>query len=207
MIRKIAFYFFSTLFVYFIVGGIVFNHIFPPNAPDYATFFAQKPVFSSREEGFTQKIKKVESGWVHLHLTMNPHAAGPPEHVHEGFDEYFTVASGTASILVNGEKKTLRAGETILIPRGTPHKPFNETDATVILNDSTDQHATIPCGFAHGLTRLYPTMDTHGMASPKVLLQLAALGNGFDTWTPDAPRPAQKAIRWLLGPTARLMGY
>lgn len=120
----------------------------------------------------------------------------------------FRVEKGTVSIWVNGEKKTLKAGETLLIPKGTPHKPFNETGEVVILDDTTNLHATMPACFVHGLASLYPAMDKAGdMKSPKILLQLAAQGNDFETWSSEAPIPAQKAIRWLLGPTARLMGY
>jgi hypothetical protein len=37
------------------------------------------------------------------------------------------------SILVNSEKKLLRAGESFLISSGTPYKPFNETDSQVVI--------------------------------------------------------------------------
>lgn len=207
MIRKVILYLFSFIFIYFIVGGLIFNHLFPPQTPDYQSSLTNNERFSSKVEGFSQEIKKVDNGWVHLKVSMSPHAAGPPEHIHENFDEYFVVEQGTASILVNGKKLLLKAGEHILIPKGTPHKPFNETDEIVVLNDVSNEHPTIPTEFAYGLTKLYPTMDKFGADSPKVLLQLAALGNKTDTWVAQAPLSAQKVVRWLLGPTARLLGY
>ncbi len=102
----------------------------------------------------------------------------------------------------------MKAGESLLIPKGTPHKPFNETNEVVVMDDPIAQTATLPASFAYGLTTLYPEMDKiRDVKSPKNLLALAAQGNGFDTWSSEIPIPAQKVIRWLLGPTARWMGY
>ena len=207
MIRKIMLYFLSFIFIYFIIGGLIFNHLFPPPNPDFQSYFTETSTFSSKNEGFLQEVKKIENDWVHLKVSMSPRAAGPPEHIHENFDEYFVVEKGTASILINGKKRTLKAGEHLVIPKGTPHKPFNETDEIVVLNDSTNLHPTMPCQFAYHLIKLYPTIDKYGTDSPKVLMQLAALGNQTDTWVVQAPILAQKAIRWLLRPTARLLGY
>lgn len=207
MIRKTMIYFFSFISIYFIIGGLIFNHLLPPQTPDYQSYFKKNPFFKSDAEGFLQEVKKVENGWVHLKVTMQARAVGPPEHIHENFDEYFVVEKGTASILINGKKHFLKAGEHIVIPKGTPHKPFNETDEVVILNDTTNQHPTMPCDFAYSLSKLYPNMDKHGVDSLKILMQLANLGNRADTWLTHAPIPAQKAIRWLLGPTSRLLNY
>lgn len=198
----------ALILAYFLLGGILFNHIFKPSRPDYAAFFKENSQFSSQMEGLSQEVKKVENGWAHCRMEMKAFASGPPEHVHETFDELFIVEKGTASMMVNGEKKTVKAGESILIPRGTPHKPFNETNEVVILNDLTNQYPTMPDDFAYGLLLLFPAMDKIGDArSPKNLLPLSAQGNDFDTWSSDTPIPVQKAIRWLLGPTARLLGY
>lgn len=207
MIRKIMFYFLSFIFIYLIIGGLIFNHLFPPPNPDFQSYFTETSTFSSKNEGFLQEVKKIENDWVHLKVSMSPRAAGPPEHIHENFDEYFVVERGTASILINGKKHLLKAGEHLVIPKGTPHKPFNETDEIVVLNDSSNQHPTMPCRFAYNLSKLYPSIDKYGADSPKVLMQLAALGNQTDTWVAQAPIPVQKAIRWLLKPTARLLGY
>lgn len=207
MIRKIMIYIFGFIFIYFIVGGLIFNHLLSPQTPDYQSYFNQNSVFESNVEGFLQEVKKVENGWLHLKVTMKAQAPGPPEHIHENFDEYFVVEKGTASILVNGQKHLLKAGEHLVIPKGTPHKPFNETDDVVIFNDTSNKHPTMPYTFGYSLSKLYPNMDKYGANSPKILMQLAGLGNQADTWVAQAPIPVQKAIRWLLGPTARLWGY
>ncbi len=195
------------LLAYFGVGGILFNHLWRPPTPDYTNFFHQNQRIGSQVEGLWQSINRVEGQTVSSQITLEPRAPGPPLHLHEGFDEYFVVEKGTLSLLINGEKKILKTGESITIWRGTPHRPFNETNEPVILNDSTRQ-GTLPACFVFGLAHLYSRMDKAGRSdSPRVLLQLAALGNDFDTWTPDVPLSVQKTIRWLLAPTAYLAGY
>jgi mannose-6-phosphate isomerase-like protein (cupin superfamily) len=205
MVGKFFTYFFIIFFFYFIIGGIIFNHLFPSKKPNYLNYFKTKTEFSSKGEGLTNEVKKVENNLAYLKVTIKPMAEGPPEHIHNTFDEFFTVEKGTLSLKINGQIKKLKSCESIKIPKGTAHKPFNETGEIVILNDSTNSSSTMPCEFAYGLAQLYPVMDKYGEKSPKVLLKLAALGNDFDTWAPDAPIPAQKLIRWLLGPSARLL--
>jgi mannose-6-phosphate isomerase-like protein (cupin superfamily) len=205
MIQKIFIYFFGFVLLYFVGGGMLFNHIFSSKPINFQYYFKENQHFASKEEGMNLELKKLINEGVYLKVSLEPLAAGPPEHIHQDFDEYFVVEKGTLSLLINGEKRILRAGESILIPKGTPHKPFNETNQTVVLNDSTDTYPTMPSYFAYGLSQLYPVMDQHGSKSPKVLLKLADLGNDFDTWIPNVPIVAQKASRWLLGPTVRII--
>jgi quercetin dioxygenase-like cupin family protein len=206
MIQKITIYIFGFLGLYLVGGGILFNHVFPPKPIDYPAYFKKHQQFASKEEGMQLSIKKLDKERVFLKVSLEPHAAGPPEHIHQDFDEFFAVEKGTLSLLINGQKRILKAGDSILIPKGTPHKPFNETDQMVILNDSTDIHPTMPSHFAYGLSQLYPVMDQHGSKSPKVLLKLARLGLKFDTWLADVPLFPQMVIRWIVGPFARLIG-
>lgn len=205
MIQKTIIYILGFLLIYLVGGGILFNHIFPPKPIDYPAYFEKHQQFGSKEEGMQLSIKKLDAEKVFLKVSLEPNAAGPPEHIHQHFDEFFAVEKGTLSLLINGQKRILKAGESVMIPKGTPHKPFNETDQAVILNDSTDAHPTMPSHFAYGLSQLYPVMDNYGAQSPKVLLKLAALGFKCDTWMQNPPIFVQKTIRWLLSPSARII--
>ncbi len=205
MIQKTIIYILGFLVLYLVGGGILFNHVFLPKPIDYSAYFEKHQQFASKEEGMQLSVKKLEKEKVFLEVLLEPYAAGPPEHIHQEFDEFFAVEKGTLSLLINGQKRTLMAGESILIPKGTPHKPFNETDQMVILNDSTDAHPTMPSHFAYSLSQLYPVMDQHGAKSPKVFLKLASLGFKCDTWVQNPPIFVQKTIRWLLSPSARII--
>lgn len=194
---------------YFVIGIFVHNYVFPLKKPDYATYFKSGDKFHSKSEGFNQTVLAVNDGWVHLSLEGNPKAFGPPVHIHENFDETFTVKEGELSLLVNGEKKTLKAGESFTIPRGTPHKPFNDTDRRVIV-ESDENVKTMTAEFAYHLSQVYPFVDSLG-ENPnafKVLLQFSVYGDEMDGWMADGPPiKVEKTMRYLLAPTARLLGY
>jgi quercetin dioxygenase-like cupin family protein len=45
----------------------------------------------------------------------------PPYHVHHTEDEVFHMIEGELVLLVDGKTRRLRAGETVLAPKGVPH--------------------------------------------------------------------------------------
>lgn len=193
---------------YFVVSIVLHHYVFPLEKIEYATYFTPGDQFNSTAEGFDQTIVSLDHELLNSRLVVHPHAPGPPEHVHTEFDETFTVKEGTLSILVNGEHKTVKAGESVFIPRGTPHKPFNESDQIVIV-ENKDGAKTFPVKFAYYLKQLYPVIDEMGenpnMA--KLVMQMSIYGNEMDTWMAGPPIGVQKAMRFILSPTARLMGY
>jgi mannose-6-phosphate isomerase-like protein (cupin superfamily) len=159
---------------------------------------------NSKEEGFSQRVIEISGDRALVDLKIAPHAEGPPKHMHITFDESFTVRSGSLTVWLNTEKKVLKAGETVSIPKGMPHKLFNETEEEVAL-----EPGYLPVLFLAHLSHLYKTMDElETMNSPKIMFQLAASGNNFDTWIADGPPlVVQKIMRTVLSPWARLMGY
>jgi mannose-6-phosphate isomerase-like protein (cupin superfamily) len=194
--------------VVYLVVGITLNYLITPAKPDLTTYFRPGDKLISRFEGFEQTVLAVSDGYLHTSLEAKPYAVGPPEHFHENFTETFTVRSGTLSILVNGEKRTLRAGETLSVPPMTRHKPFNETGETVIVEN--DDPRTLPVEFGFLLTQLYGFMDQfpNGPSTPQMLMQLSVYGSEADSWIADGPPlPVQKAMRVMMAPTARLLGY
>lgn len=192
----------------YLVAGIIIHTLVPPERPDLNSYIQPGDRLVSRFEGFEQTVISVHDGWIHGRLEVRPHAVGPPEHFHEHFTEVFTVKSGKLSIMVAGEKRTLHAGESITIPPMTNHKPFNETNETVVV-ESEDQRS-VPVQFGFILTQLYGFMDTfeNGPSLPQMMMQLSVYGNEADSWIADGPPlVVQKAMRLLMAPTARLLGY
>lgn len=193
---------------YLVFGIILVKILKPTEKRDLSHFFHPGDRLVSRFEGFDQTVLAIKDGWLHTRLEVKPHAAGPPEHFHEHFAESFTVKSGTLSILIDGEKKSLRAGESVTIPPMTRHKPFNETGETVIIE--SDDPKTLPVEFGYLLVQLYGFMDEYpnGPSTPQMLMQLSVYGGEADSWIADGPPiSVQKALRTLMEPTARLIGY
>ena len=53
------------------------------------------------------------------------HGDGPPEHSHPRQEERFLVRSGAMGARVGGREATLREGEDLVVPPGTPHRVWN----------------------------------------------------------------------------------
>ena len=194
--------------LYIIFSIVIAEYVFPAATPDYANYFKPGDKLVSRFEGFDQTVISINGDWMNTRLEVAPGAAGPPEHFHSDFEERFTVKSGTLSILVNGEKKTLKAGESLSIPPMTRHKPFNETNEPVVVVG--DRPNILPVKFGYALSQLYGFMDQYpnGPSTRQILLQLSVYGNDADTWIADGPSlNMQKAIRVIMAPTARMLGY
>ena len=194
---------------YVLIGALLDRIIFPEAEPGPEYYPREGQVFVSKSEGFRQTVLKRENGLVWGELVLEPYAAGPPEHIHTTFPEKFIVAEGTLSLLANGEKKTLRAGESLLIPPGTPHKPFNETDSPVVVKGSFTPEYGIPEQFTVFLTQAYGFFDEAESNSqpPKALLQMSRFSPKYDSWLARPPVFLQKALYFVIGPTARLLGY
>jgi mannose-6-phosphate isomerase-like protein (cupin superfamily) len=62
---------------------------------------------------------------------IGPEMPGPPVHVHPTADESYEVIDGALDVSVDGEWRTLRAGESATVPAGVPHTLRNATKETV----------------------------------------------------------------------------
>lgn len=199
----------AVVTAYVVLGVVISDYVIPPEKVQLGSYLRSGDKFISKTEGFDQTILANKDGWIHLSLEAQPFAEGPPMHLHESFEETFTVKSGTLSIIVAGEKKTLRAGESFTVPRMTFHKPFNETNEKVVV-ESTENTKTMPTQFAYILSQIYPIIDkAEGRPSvPAMMMQMAVWGSDMDSYLADGPPViVQKALRPLLRPTARLLGY
>ncbi len=179
-------------------------NLFPTNKPDFNKVFAPNTSYGNKQQGNEQVILGYKNGKVNISGVIKPFAEGPPEHVHTNFDEEFNVTTGALTLLVNRKKKVLNPGETFIVPRGTYHKWFNETDKEVV------GAGDVPVGFAFTLNQLYAVSKENPeiFKSPKLLLQLAAWGSDFDSYLKDGPPPVVvKIIKFLLLPIAKISGY
>lgn len=71
----------------------------------------------------------VSSGEVlRFELWARPNAVGPAAHIHPKQEEYFEVLEGTLSARVGKKDMTLTEGESMTVPRGTPHAWWNSSD-------------------------------------------------------------------------------
>src|SRR2546426_5862822 len=62
---------------------------------------------------------------------LDPEMPGPPVHVHPTADDSFEVIEGALDVCIEGEWRTLRAGESATAPAGVPHTLRNATKEPV----------------------------------------------------------------------------
>lgn len=191
---------------YLVIGYLLHAVIFPEKKPEVSSYFKPGQFFFSSKEGAKQTIVKQENGIVYCKAEVGPHADGPPMHIHTDFDETFEIENGELSVWVNGEVKKLKPGEKIFIPKGTPHKPFNETNDTIHFKGLVP----FPEKFAYNLAQVYGMLDMDPKfgKSAGTMLQMSLLNKeGFDSYLSGPPVFIQKATSFLVIPMARLMGY
>lgn len=196
-----------SLMAYLCIGYLLHLVVFPENIPALSAYFQPGQEFVSKAENMKQTIVKHENGIVYCSSEIGPYAPGPPKHVHDNFDEYFEIANGELSVWLDGKIVKLKPGQRLHVPKGTPHKPFNETSETIRIKGT----AAFPEKFAFGLTQVYGVMDSDPSfgKSPKTMFQMALFSaNGFDSQLVDGPPVyIQKVMSFLLVPAARLFGY
>lgn len=192
---------------YLVVGYLFHLVIFPEKKPEVEGWFKPGQVFYSKKEGFRQIVIRQENGFVHCKTEVEPFAPGPPKHIHTDFDEVFQVANGELTVWVDGEVKKVRPGETLRIPKGTPHQPFNETGHTIRIKGTI----AFPEKFAFNLVQVYRDIDKRPNLNPTADLAFQMMvfqQNGFDAYMVEGPPiGVQKFSAFLLTPALRLAGY
>ena len=63
-----------------------------------------------------------------LRGSLSAHQEGPPLHIHHVEDEEGVVTSGVLSATVGGQRVDAGPGQTVPLPRGVPHRWWNEGD-------------------------------------------------------------------------------
>jgi hypothetical protein len=75
--------------------------------------------------GYGSTIKFVETGSperVVVEIAYRGDGVKPPEHFHPKQEERFEVLEGEINVLLDGEHRVIRPGDTLTVPAGTPHQ-------------------------------------------------------------------------------------
>ncbi|MBP0905440.1 cupin domain-containing protein [Mariniflexile gromovii] len=207
IIKKITIYLLIAMTLYLVIGYLFHLLIFPENKPEVSKYFKPHDSFYSKIEGVKQQVEKQENGFVHCSAEIEPFAEGPPRHIHTSFDEVFEVVNGKLTIWVDGEVKYIVAGDKLVIPKGIPHKPYNETNERIQIKGTI----AFPEKFAYHLPQVYGILEENPdlAYSSGMILQMALFNTaGFDSYLADGPPVlVQKVTGFFFTPLARLFGY
>jgi mannose-6-phosphate isomerase-like protein (cupin superfamily) len=80
---------------------------------------------------FTRTTSDTNGAYLEAHVVA-PAGDGPPLHVHYHAEESYEVLSGTLEVRLGKEWKRVSPGETLTVPRGTPHTLRNSVPVELI---------------------------------------------------------------------------
>lgn len=130
-------------------------------------------------------------------------------HVHPMADETFIVTAGRLKVVMAGNEQFFEAGQTITVPRGTPHWFANagrEAMTAIVSFDPPQQHVRFFRNFAM-LTQQRPQWFS-GKGDPKMLLIALVLNAYRDhMYLAGSPIWLQKFAFTMLARVARWRGY
>ena len=141
-----------------------------------------------------------------MQVTYSRGGDPPPAHFHPEQDERFEVLAGELRAKVDGRERTLRPGDTLEIPRGTPHQMWNAG-----AQDARVSWTTTPAGrtleWFRGLDSLQRSgrVGRNGMPGP--LAFAVYLTEYRDVFRLAGPDPLLRGAFAALAPLGRLKGY
>jgi mannose-6-phosphate isomerase-like protein (cupin superfamily) len=142
-----------------------------------------------------------------LKMTVKPGGDGPPEHYHPVQSECFEVISGELSLLCNGTKSIIKAGEKLTVPANAAHKWWNGSTKELVV--AVELRPALKSEFF--FETIY-SLDVQGKTNKKGLpnlFQFAAILNECygELFVVGPPIPAQKFMAKVIGGFAKLIGY
>jgi mannose-6-phosphate isomerase-like protein (cupin superfamily) len=134
--------------------------------------------------------------------TWGPDGSPPPAHLHPAQDEYFEVRSGHLTAVVGGTERSLGPGDTLEIPRRTPHKMWNAGGET-----ATAVWRTRPAGRTAEWFRTIDQLNGGGSRKPPLPGMAKALTSHKDVFRlsigPKLLLPFVNVVLRVIGLAAR----
>ncbi len=183
----------GAVVAYFGVGVLLHLVVWPldPVPPEAGPQVGD--VFPSEREGVEVSILERKDDMLRMEVRLQSGAAGPPEHIHLSFEEDFHVISGILTVLLDGKVQQVGPGESLSVPPGAAHKPTNEgSDVAISRHWRPIEH-------------LRWLENALSLSIPQAVLQMSV--SEPDVWVPGIPVWLQQGMRFLIAPTARLLGY
>jgi quercetin dioxygenase-like cupin family protein len=129
-----------------------------------------------------------------VEATWGPGGKPPPPHLHPYQDEEFVVQSGRMTASIDGNERTLEAGDRLVIPRGTPHKMWNSGGET-----ATALWRTRPAGRTADWFATIDRLTAGGTRKPPMPAMAKAVTQYADVFVlAVGPKPARPAVQLAL---------
>ncbi len=145
-------------------------------------------VLSPRAGEIFTCIRSSDDGGVFVfEMELGPQGRGPPMHSHDD-DEGIEVLDGEIVFEVRGEAKTLRRGDALTLPAGTPHRFWNPS-----------RSQPVRCTVTHG------ARFERALAQPD-LTRMAMYLTFVDPGASRMTSPFVRAVLYVVAQVGRLRG-
>lgn len=145
---------------------------------------------SARTDG---EVSRVE-------IELEAGESGPPAHVHPQQREIYTVEAGELTVSVDGERRTVRTGESIEIEPGRVHTFANTASEAVRFR--ADHVPALR--FEEYIRLLHRTVQGKRVTPPTILRVVRIESSFSDT---IAPPPGRRFVSKVLSSLGKLAGY
>ncbi len=139
-----------------------------------------------------------------MELALSPTAHLAAEHIHLRQEERFEVVEGLIRVRCGGEESLAGAGETVVVPAGSPHAWAPEGDSGARVRLTFTPGADIE-DFFDEFFRLGREGRTNTKGMPNLFVT-ARLGLAHEIFLPGAPVPLQRAAFRVLAGAGRALG-
>ena len=141
-----------------------------------------------------QTAADTAGGLLEMEAAYAPGGQPPPIHLHPRQEERFTALAGAMRVRVAGQERLLVAGETLVIPAGTPHTMWNDGEVEARLRWEVRPALQTETFFE----RLYGLAATGRPSLPRLAALFRAHRAEF-----RLANPAQRLLFGLLAPFGR----
>jgi quercetin dioxygenase-like cupin family protein len=148
--------------------------------------------------------------YLEVEATYGPMGAlRPPPHYHPNQDELFQVVAGELTVVVDGEHRTLTAGDELAVPRGQRHAMWNQGLEPVRFLWRTTPALNTEAMFETFWSLVEAgKMGRHGNPRPALLQSMTLMWGYRNEWRlASPPYPIALPLCATLSVPARLLGY
>ena len=130
----------------------------------------------------------------------------PPMHLHPHQDERFEVLEGELTVQLGRKTRVLRVGETLEVPRRTPHRMWNAADRTARARWEV-RPALRTREMFEAIDRSRGFRSQPGTGGMTILGAAPVLGKYSEEFRLTAPALVMRPVMALLAAVARTRGY
>lgn len=199
-VKKVVLVLSTSTVLYFGLGVLLHHVVFPEEEPPEWAYARPGFAFETPTGERIQLIRgAIETGgeFAEVRFDLAPGGHAARAHIHPHQEERFEVLSGSLTALVGEKEEVVSTGETLVVPPGTPHQPFNRGDV-----EMRSIARVTPPG---KLLLFFGQMS--GIDFKPSFLQMMLFVQEYEVYPVSPPPAVVRVMSFLLAPTARLVGY